>query len=149
MTQAATAFAEVAEGDALPRIVAPVDLSRFFKDLALAAGKYRWFLTERGHLRMRACGHTLCPLMLVGWHFSHETASKRELPDTKNLSSSCGYTDHRVGAAVVHLADDIRSSPYYSKTLRDRLLEICRPKSSAEALDLEERERKQETKQEE
>jgi hypothetical protein len=101
----------------------PPNLEPFLRAFAAVASRYTWLVDRRGRLRTAVEGVMVCPMMLLGWHNS--PTRPKTMPDTKTLGPAVGYTD-REAAAIVHIADSIISSRYYDKTIRARLLSMCK-----------------------
>lgn len=102
------------------------DLSEFIDQLGRIAGHLAWGLDTKGRLRVWLDGVCCCPLQVAGYARSGVDAKTRIVP-TRDLPSAAGVSD-RVGAAIVHHADDFTTSRYWRPEVRRRLLAACKVK---------------------
>jgi len=115
-------------GDAMPDVIGYRDPARRLREidallvhLAGVAVNYRWFL-DCCRVRSRVAGQDACPLMVINYH--HSPTNPKSFSVIKDLGAACGCRDD-VAAAIVHLADNITTSRYYTAELRRKLLRAC------------------------
>jgi hypothetical protein len=96
-------------------------LGAFFAAFRTAARRFTWTLNKAAQLRCNHQGTELCPLMALGLVRS----DMKEIPDHRNMAAAAGVADS-VAAAVVHLADGISTSRYWTEARRGQLLALVR-----------------------
>lgn len=89
------------------------------------AGNFKWFFRDGCKIRTRIDGTHVCPMLAYGYHRSASQGEERYVPDSRNMSGAANVHDS-VAAAVVHIADDMRTSRYWSEAVRKKLLAACK-----------------------
>ena len=106
-------------------------LDAWLERFGRVAGNFKWFLLDGRKLRTKIEGQQVCPLLAYAYVRSSNVKEERSVPDTRNLSGSVGVHDS-VAAAVVHIADAMVTSRYYSADKRKQLLQACKVREPEE-----------------
>lgn len=101
----------------------PVDLSAFLAlfEQFTKAGHWKWFLEDGRKLRTKIDGHVFCPLDAIGYAKDRANQDLHGKPLIGRYLDFVPLTDQQK-AAVVHHADGIACSRYWSQEFRTQLL---------------------------